>query len=216
MEDSVFIDCGGTPEYVLVRDKATYLLSKGIPTERIVILLDPFDLSRKMRTISLGNKKVKIKVNVTDVRKTASSVKVDYTQLKGKLPTQVYEYISKQDPENLRDLMNCVVSALAPPGVRITKTEDCLNKENIPPSTRVRVACAKCGVFSWVLYSGKTDCCKVPAEKCNEMVLEKGMLERLLELQNIRVFEDLTVKMNTMFESYLTRKGIMSTGGSKT
>jgi len=70
------LDVGGTPANVLEKGKLGFLLDSGIKPEQLVIVVDPFDLSRIERSLILGNeggvKRFKFSAEVPGSEKTSS------------------------------------------------------------------------------------------------------------------------------------------------
>lgn len=55
----MLIDIGGTPSNILGRNKYDVAAAEGISLKKLIVILDPFDLSRSERRLELGDYKIK-------------------------------------------------------------------------------------------------------------------------------------------------------------
>jgi hypothetical protein len=94
-----FVDVGGTPAKVLENGKISLLLDAGISSEQLVVVLDPFDLSRAERSFALSNsgaiKRIKFSVPV------AINEKISAGCAKSPQAEDVFERFSRDRDENL-------------------------------------------------------------------------------------------------------------------
>ena len=144
----IFIDIGGTPASILKNNKFELALANNISKEKLIAIVDPFDLSRAERKISLKNRKIKIPIKVKNVNISSDCI-----------------------TPNLRKFMNNLIK-LNYPDLKIIKLEKILSENKtiiynllkeieIP----VRAICPKCNQFKKIILGNKTPCCNISGEK---------------------------------------------------
>jgi hypothetical protein len=206
----IFIDCGGTPEYVLRYDKISYIVEKGIPAEKIIVVRDPFDLSRDKRTFWLGKElgKIRFNINVKDVSLSADFAPApDENQVADQFKAKG---ISLPVPKaaTLREFMNLFISTLDFRGVKKIFLEDVLS-QNPPSEGNARAVCPACGCFRKMCIGEKTPCCAIPWAQVRSYIPEKSVFKKTLNAAGLlspTPLIDKSAEVRTMYESYLLSK----------
>ncbi|MEM4703057.1 MAG: HisS family protein [Candidatus Pacearchaeota archaeon] len=184
----LFIDIGGTPANILEKKKYGLAIKNGTPKEKIVAILDPFDLSRKERTFEYNGKKIKLKIKSRNVNLNSEIEKV-----------AVPEGLPFFGIMNVREIMNNLVKFFYP-NLKTINLEEVLSKNKQivygilkKTKTPVRAICPSCNQFRRILLGENSMCCNV---KDNEIIdsgkyiPQEGLLPVILFLCGYKTFSN--------------------------
>ena len=188
------IDIGGTPAFVINAREYEVILQK-FSKERVILVLDPFDLSRNERTIVVNGVRIKFEIDANDVNISADTIPAPKTykankemgaELKGVLDD------SCRECKTLRNFMNSLVCYFTK-DLKICLLEDVLisikdkilqiiKTKQIP----VRAICPICNKFCRINLGEKT-CCGASKEiiETGRYIPEKGYFRPFLLLAGI-------------------------------
>jgi hypothetical protein len=200
----MLIDIGGTPANILEKNKLRTARAQGIKDEDIVIILDPFDLSRKERKFNYKGISIKFSIETKDVN-IDSEKKIPY--IKNNPPNEIKKIIDSS--VNLRELMNNLVK-FTYPKIKTIKLENILakNKEviyNILKKTKipVRAFCPKCGYIRNIILGDNMMCCSVSDKdiiNSGKYIPQKGFFALITYLCGYKTLSNNKEKINQTIE----------------
>lgn len=151
----------------MINAKEYAIVLQKVSKENIILVLDPFDLSRNERTIVVGDVKIKFELDANDVKLSADAIPAPKTYKTNKeIDAELKDVLNNlcSECKTLRDFMNCLVCYFAK-DLKICLLEDVLIsiKDKIKQLAKakqipVRAICPICNKFCRINLGGETCC----------------------------------------------------------
>ena len=191
---NIFIDIGGTPAY-LISSRNLQNILRYFEKEKLILVLDPIDLSREERTIIVNSSKIKFEIDMSGINICADAIAPPKTyKNNGKIDEKLENFIAEimVRCKNLQEFMEELVRYFSF-NIKMCKLEfilSSLSNKIIEISSRikipVRAICLICKKFVKINL-GENTCCIMGLEiiKSGRYIPQEGYLRPILLLAGI-------------------------------